>query len=509
MLPTNDSKRQSFRELPDAVIRGVFVALGAAIILVCLIYTLHLADTRETLTALSEAIAQLPNAQDSLLDTMQARLQESSDDAQFGSLLLMLATVVIMILLAVFFWQYNQNQGARRQREIDLIASERAARDAKDAESRFLSNMSHEIRNPLNGIIGMLRDILHNNATLDEARESAHVAMQASAHLLTIVNDILDLNKMLAGEFKLVPRTVNPEAHFANQVPMRRVQAEQKGINYQVATRFQQLPAALVLDVARVDQIMFNLVSNAIKFTEQGSVTEIISYRDGQLIIEIADTGIGISDEALQSIFERFTQIEDGHTKKFGGTGLGLAICRELALRMGGDIAVSSVPGEGSVFTVMIPAALGDERDISEDGPVRVDQAPAATELTGTRILCVDDSEINLKIMIRPLQRAGADIERALSGDEALALALARDFDVVLTDISMPGMDGEELLSRLKQSHPQLPIVAVTGNVYPEDVERYLSNGFAAVLPKPVDPDTLLRTVSATLQPGDGAVTLY
>lgn len=383
----------------------------------------------------------------------------------------------------------------------DLSAIAAEANEARASESRFLSNMSHEIRNPLNGIIGML-DALRESPRLDSAdEETLRTARHASTHLLDIVNDVLDLKKIQEGQLTLNIQSVDMTEVTRPFIATFRSMAEEKGIEFRETTEFAnpELPRFLFIDPKLFTQINVNLSSNAIKFTEEGSVTNRGDYKDGCIVLTYVDTGIGMAPETVRTLFQRFRQAEDGTAKAYGGTGLGLSITHEIVTLMGGTIEVESELGKGSRFTVRIPAEIDHEREAAwREGrltEVNTEQS-GKIDLSGQRILCVDDSNINLKVVSRPLIKAGASVTTALSAYEALDLIRAAEFDIVLTDISMPEMDGEQLQQQLSEWKVGLPVVAITGNVLDSDVKRYLASGFVAALAKPVDVSELLRIVA-------------
>lgn len=378
------------------------------------------------------------------------------------------------------------------ERNAALEVALDAAEKAREAESRFLSNMSHEIRNPLNGIIGMLDALKESPQIGHDEQENVDSARHASEHLLHIVNDILDLKKIQQGQLSLNIESVDMPALTMPMVKTFRALAKEKGIEFRETTKFDDpdLPRFLFIDPKLFTQVNVNFLSNAIKFTERGSVTNHGDYKNGFLVLEYADTGIGMSPETVNGLFQRFKQADDGTTKAFGGTGLGLAIAAEIVTLMGGTIDVESELGIGSRFIVKIPAEIDWEREKAwreNKGKEAAAESPHDYDLSGIKALCVDDSNINLKVVSRPLIKAGASVTTAASANEALELIRASDFDIVLTDISMPGMDGEQLQQELMKWKLNLPVVAITGNVLESDVKRYLENGFAAALGKPLD----------------------
>lgn len=374
-------------------------------------------------------------------------------------------------------------------------------RKAQEAESRLLSNMSHEMRNPLNGMLGLLHNAIEESDP-QLIKSQLQTALVAGEQLHKIVDDILDIKKMEAGEFKLVNE---PFDYLSLGESLRRLiggLAAQKNIDIQFELGSDRFPRFVIGDKVRITQIVHNLLGNAIKFTpENGCVitTQSYDYDTETVTFKVQDSGIGMTPETMSILFTRFKQADDGSTKQHQGTGLGLAITKRLLDLGGGTIEVESEPGEGSTFTVKAPLPVDWEREnawlegkVAEVTPVTPAAAPVIRDV---RVLCVDDSRINLKVASRPLIKAGAQVEAVLSGKEALALLESRDFDIVISDISMPEMDGEELQQHIRQIRPELPVVALTGNVLEDDVERYLANGFVAALAKPLDVDRLFEVI--------------
>lgn len=400
-------------------------------------------------------------------------------------------------LFSIFMWlSYHQTQTRLLSDAIER------AYEAKAAESRFLSNMSHEIRNPLNGVLGLLRQAIDEDDP-KHTEDQLQTALHSGERLRRILDDILNLKKLQAEEFTLEHESFDLSQDMGSiVVATARSLAKAKHVQVISETENNRLPRLVVGDATRITQIGINLVSNAVKFTpEHGVVTirQSYDYEKEELTLEVSDTGIGMSPETIATLFQRFKQASDGTTKGFQGTGLGLAISKNLIDLMGGRITVESEPGKGSTFTVTVPLAVDQSQErarATEAAPEqRIRSDGDEKSLEAISVLCVDDSSINLKVVSRPLNKAGASVTTALSGSEALDLIRVHDFDIVLTDISMPEMDGEQLQQELKQWKIDLPVVAVTGNVLEVDVKRYLSNGFVATIAKPIDIDQLIEVV--------------
>lgn len=376
------------------------------------------------------------------------------------------------------------------------------AERANQAKSDFLATMSHEVRTPLNGILGMATLLISTNMTLEQ-RRYAESLCSAGNVLLTLVNDILDFSKLEAGKLELAITEFDLAGLVNGVVEVLLPEARHKGvaISARVAPEFSR---AVTGDPDRVRQVLMNLVGNAVKFTQQGSVSiEVTSEPgEGQLAIvqfKVVDTGIGISDEDRATIFERFTQADSASTHNFGGTGLGLAICRQLVEAMDGEIGVESAHGEGSTFQFSIPLGMGEDR-----APVEPKAAkPTERHITDRlRILLAEDNAVNQMYIATLLRKVGHEVEIAEDGVAALELlksAGPRDFDVVLMDVHMPRMDGVEatrVIRALTDVRGEIPIVALTANAMKGDRETYLAAGMNGYVSKPIDVDELARVLA-------------
>ena len=393
-----------------------------------------------------------------------------------------------------------------------LKAAQHAAEAAATARENFLANMSHEIRTPLNGVLGMT-GLLAKTGLNEQQRNYTAIIQHSGRHLLSVVNDVLDMAKITSGNLELDRTAFNICDSMARAVEPLVLQAEEKGIRVTGTRLAETCPHPWVVgDSYRLNQILLNLLSNAIKFTPRGGTVSVGGYLVGEtddtLTTEfrVTDSGIGIPADKLESIFQEFAQAYADTTRQFGGTGLGLSISRALVAQMGGQLTVQSTPGEGSsfAFVTTLPKASAAAR-LAALAPV-LPVAEAAVR--GRRVLVVEDNAVNREVVQLLLEGHGVVVDEAGSGSEALALFEQHRYDVILMDIQMPGMNGLEATARIR-AHPDptraaTPILALTANAFRADAEKYHAAGMNDTLSKPFDETEMLSKLASLIAGVEG-----
>jgi PAS domain S-box-containing protein len=396
----------------------------------------------------------------------------------------------------------SQTERALREREKQAMSAKAEAEEAGRVKSEFLATMSHEIRSPLSGLLGVI-ELLRETPMVVEQLRMVDLVHGSAASLLCIVNDILDLSKIEAGGMMLNREPMNPREVVAATMAPIAIVAAKKGLQF-TCDIGEDVPVCVALDPLRLRQILVNLLQNAIKFTASGLVGVGVTRAETPgseplLCFAIKDTGIGMTPEQRLRLFEPFTQADASTTKLFGGTGLGLTISRRLARLLGGDIIVESEPGRGSLFELRLPLLLAEPGVAGADDTAATDRSL----LGSMRILVVEDQETNLWLIQHQLQHLGCLVTAVTSGRAALAAFADAKYDLLITDCHMPEMDGVDLTHRIRaieatQGAPRLPVIALSADVTQPMRERCLAAGIDDFVTKPVDLSGLQAAIVRT-----------
>jgi PAS domain S-box-containing protein len=397
---------------------------------------------------------------------------------------------------------------SRKEADRAIQKAQEAAEDASRMKSEFLANMSHEIRTPMTAILGFT-EILIDRSTSEQDRESLDIIHRNGEYLLQLINDILDLSKIEAGKMQIDPVPMSPTVIVNDVARLMSLRAEDKGLTFSVRWSM-PIPRFIRSDSVRFRQILLNLIGNAIKFTEKGSVELFVEFIENPtplLRCRVLDTGIGMTPEQCGRLFKPFTQADASTSRRFGGTGLGLTISKRLARMLGGDIEVESELGVGSQFTFTMSAEVLDPIAVKSTtmSPSQVQPIPitVSTPTITARILVAEDGVDNQRLIKRTLERAGATVTIVENGRELLdQFKLGNSdpnnapFDLVLTDVQMPELDGLEAIRRLREAGFRGPIVAITAHARSEDRQRCIDAGSDAYVSKPINRQGLIQTIA-------------
>ena len=422
-----------------------------------------------------------------------------------------ISAIALLMLLAFFslIKVQRSSQMVKMEQETnkELNRLRTAAESANAAKSTFLNNMSHDIRTPMNAIIGFTNIALKQNPN-PEVRACLDKISDSSEHLLTLINDVLDISRIESGkiQFMPIPVDITEVAETAANITYGFLSNRQLNFNFK-----QEAPETpyVLADAVRIREVLVNILGNAVKFTNDGgTITFDAGYRpgaDGQHIVacySIVDTGVGMSEEFVEHIFDEFSQEENSARTKYKGTGLGMAITKRYVDLMGGTIRVESQKGKGSTFIVELPLELTDAEHIQkQDVPI------AAAKLTGVKILMAEDNDLNAEIATIQLEECGMQVTRAVDGEEVVAIFAshpAGTFDMILMDVMMPKMNGYEATKAIRSLDDRpngraIPIIAMTANAFAEDVQASMDAGMNGHLSKPIVMDEVVKTIARNL----------
>ena len=396
-----------------------------------------------------------------------------------------------------------QNITERKASEALLLLAKDEAEAANRAKSSFLATISHEIRTPLNGVLGMAQ-VMAAEELSPPQRERLGVIRESGETLLAILNDVLDLSKIEAGKLDLEVAEFDLASLVASAHDAFSGVAERKAVNLVLAVT-PEVRGRYRSDPTRLRQILYNLVSNALKFTDAGEVCLAASREGDDVVLEISDTGLGMAPEVLTRLFQKFEQADASTTRRFGGTGLGLAICRQLAELLGGVITVTSTEGKGSIFRVVLPLErTGDE---TAEAPGEEQAGALALEPERQlRVLAAEDNSVNQLVLKTLLQQVGIDVFVVGDGQQALDAWREHDWDLILMDVQMPVMDGPTATGAIRAEEfragrARTPIIALTANVMAHQTAQYLAAGMDSFVAKPIDAAKLFEAIAVAIEP--------
>ncbi len=411
----------------------------------------------------------------------------------------LLASLSLMTAVVIYEQMHRQQQQELDQRNAELRATHHALIQAQAHKDEFVAAVGHELRTPMNAILGFNGVLRRELADQPDQVEVVDHIRRSTAHLLQVINDILDFSQLQVGKLSLHPTDIGLKALVDEALERYRVRARDKGLVLE-AELDPALPPLIHADRQRLQQVLHNLLDNAVKFTEKGHVRLHMRALDGRLRIEVQDSGPGIAPERQAHIFNRFEHADIQTNRAYGGTGLGLALCEKLTRLQGGSIGVQSQPGQGALFWIELPLQAGSACDETAAAQEALPPAPPL------RILVVDDNAVNLQVAQLQLKSIWPDVQvvAAQSGAQALQLLDTEAFDVALLDMVMPEMDGLQLTQQIRKRFPsitaRMPVLALTANTNPIEREQCLDAGMDDVLHKPLDIETMRRVILAALR---------
>ncbi|MHB8286669.1 MAG: ATP-binding protein [Caulobacteraceae bacterium] len=493
----------------------LWAQFGGLLGLVCGAYLLSGAILNTVLTTRSSRSAFLASVAPFVIYVAGGAFLAQDAHDGFGAMITVAIAGAMMALSAIKLWldssaayrNEQQTRAALAQREVELAQALERAQDASRAKSAFLATMSHELRTPLNGVVGMAQALAASGLPPQQA-DMVRTIERASRSLAVILNDVLDLSKLSAGKLDLHHIDFDLVPFLSDIAALFREPAEQKGVALKLSCNANCL-GLFVGDEHRLHQILSNLLSNAVKFTETGEIRLTASIVEGagpsRLVMTVSDTGYGMSPETQERLFESFTQGDASTAARYGGTGLGLAIVRRLVRLMGGEVTVQSQLGQGAAFTVDIPLARSTRT--LQAAPAE----PAPKTAAVGRILVAEDNEVNRRVLSALLVNTGLDLDFVINGEQAVKVYQERGYDLILMDVSMPVMSGIEATQAIRRLEAdgglaRTPIIALTANALPDQIEDCLSAGMDLHVAKPIDIASLYVAIEAAMDLGSSLV---
>lgn len=430
-----------------------------------------------------------------------------------SGILLLWCMVWASIILSSLVTKLQKQKQILADQAADIEESHDAALAASQAKTSFLANMSHEIRTPLTSIIGFAESCLDANQSMSERYDATSTIIRSGNHLLHIINEILDISKIEAGKLDIEIRPVKLSELLHEVNMFVKVLAQEKGLTFGINHSF-PLPKIIHTDQLRLKQILLNLCSNAIKFTEKGHVFLNVSYlpQSEQLKLEVVDTGIGMTTDQMEKIFAPFQQADSSITREYGGTGLGLTLSKQLTEILEGELTVESTPGKGSHFITLFKLNEIDTNELDyEDDYQAVFQEPVPVPQTtpsvsGKLLIAEDNPDIQALVKML-INKIGADMTLVENGKKAVEKALTEDFDLIFLDIQMPVMDGFEALKQLRENNYKKPVFAMTANTMKKDQNKCFAAGFDGFISKPIDKNDLYSVIIDYLKAAEESTT--
>lgn len=391
--------------------------------------------------------------------------------------------------------------------QLEMEKARLSAEHANSNKTDFLSFMTHEIRTPLTAIIGFSENLLDYNQSMEDRLDAIHTVINSSHHLLQLINDVLDVSKIEAGRLETEAMETNLGVLLKEVASLVRVLTKNKGLNFTVTCE-EKVPETVTTDPLRLKQILINVISNAIKFTEHGAVTLALDYdaKANDLSFRVTDTGVGMTSHQKENLFKAYGQADISTAREYGGTGLGLYLSKNLAQRLGGDIHVDSEKGVGTVFSIKVSAGkIGQlislqEDDLNKVVYTSVEQLDA--KLIG-KVLLADDVVENQKLICHYVKNMGVEIDVAINGQEAVEMAQLKAYDLILMDIRMPILDGIGAMRQLRAAGSKVPIISLSANNMAEDAARYIQAGFNETASKPIVRASFKQLLSKYLKAAD------